>query len=178
PTPTPTPTPPDRGKGSETHAGDDQQQMGPTENTEGDTEREATEENNASDADPGSEVNNNTMEQEHGVPDAAPGSEAIAENQGVTVDNEPLVDPSSGEQVVREGEGGEATPQEVTDAEAGVASTFDPTETNANHPEAVEADNANTVVQPTVDTSNQSGAGENVERTQEELANIFNNGGQ
>ena len=174
------PTPPDddRGKGDDTHAGEDQQPMGPTENTVGDPEREATDDNNASNADPGSEVTNDTIEQEYGVPDAAPGSEAIADNQGVTVDGAPLTDPTSGEQVVREGEGGEATDQEIADAAEGVASTFDAEETNADHPDAVVADNANTVEQNTVDTSDQRGAGQNVERSQEDLANIVNGGGR
>ncbi len=103
-----------RSKGENTHAGENQQIMGTTENTKGDTEREATVDNSASNSNPGSEVN-----------------------------------------------------EIITDT----------TETNANHPSATRADNANTIKRETVDTSNQRGAGDNVNRTQEDLADIVNGGG-
>ena len=108
------PDTPDRSKGENTHAGEDQQSMGTTENTKGDAEREATADNNASNSNPGSEVD-----------------------------------------------------EVITDT----------TETNADHSGATRADNANTVEQETVDTSNQRGGGDNVDRSQEDLAKIVNGGG-
>lgn len=176
--PTETPTTADRGKTSNTHAGDHQQQMGTTENTKGDKEREGTKNNSAANANPGSEVTNNIIEQEHGKSNAAPGSEAIIGNQGVTVNGSPLVDSNSGEQVVREGRGGPATIEEILAAAEGVASTYSSLETNADHSGAITADNANVIQQETIDTSNQRGAGANVDRSQADLANIVNGGGQ
>ncbi|MBR2709487.1 hypothetical protein IKE72_00160 [Candidatus Saccharibacteria bacterium] len=189
-TETPTPESEYEGKGENPHAGnpEEHEQLGTTVNSEGDQEVEQTAGNTAAQSNPGEEVTNNTIEEARGDSEAAPGSAAIAENQGVTDESgEAVVDSTSGEQVVIENGAGmaeqptaeeaqAAAEQAIQDNNEGVASTFDAYETNEDHPEAVQADNANVYEEATVPEDTGNGAGEGSQDV-EGLLDLINGGG-